>query len=172
MEFTGMQKEAPTEKVTIESEISIAGPVGTWIAILVIGLLIEFVVIPLLHPATSSLKTIANLILFQPGAIILPLIMAAWTAAKVGHAYREKEMPVAKVGVVNGVYLAVIYSIAIFVIYLLLQYIYPAGLPTSFTLMGFGLNLIIIPDAIVLAVVPVLSLVSAARHPKQKVTSA
>ena len=151
--------------VTAE-EISIAGPMGFWIGILLVGFLLEFVIAPVARDAgvaSTTFVALANFILYLPGAVILPLIVAVWAGSKVGH-IRKKAQAIGKIGLINAIYAAVIYSIAIFVIYLVVYYISSSALPTSFTLAGFVLNLLVIPDAIVLALTPLLAMLSAARQ--------
>ena len=150
-------------------DISIAGPLGFWIAVLLIGLLIELVLGPIAVSAgvpSKYLTTLGNLLLFQPGAVILPLIVAVWMGARVGSVHK-KSPSIGRIGLINAVYAAVIYSISIFVIYLAIYYINASALPVSFTLGGFAFYLIVIPDVIVLVITPLLAMLSAARHPKR-----
>ncbi len=156
-------RSAPNE------EINIVAPMSFWIAILVIGLLLRFAIGPAAHSVGLNSKDftlVANFILYQPGAIILPLIVAVWVGSKVGRAHKNSNT-IGKVGLVNAVYAAVIYSVAIFIIYLVFYYADASALPTTFTLGGFALNVLAIPDAIVLVVTPLLAMLSSARHSKK-----
>lgn len=161
-------KDDPEPEGSTE-EISIAGPMGFWIAVLLIGLLVQFVLAPVATSAGLNAKyftSIGHLILYQPGAIILPLIVAVWLGAKVGRIHK-KSPSVGKIGMINAVYAAVVYSIAVFIIYLAIYYINASALPVMFTLGGFGLYLIVIPDVIILVITPLLAMLSSARHPKK-----
>ncbi len=164
-----IEKQAKEPAGDQPGEISVAGPLGFWIAVLLIGLLIEFVLGPIAVLAGASSKyftTIGHLLLFQPGAVILPLIVAVWVGARVGSVHKRSPS-IGKVGLINAVYAAVIYSIAIFVIYLSIYYINASALPVVFTLGGFALYLVVIPDVIVLVITPLLAMLSSARHPKR-----
>ncbi len=161
--------EKTDARITSGEEINIVAPMSFWIGVLVVGLLLEFAVAPAAHAAGLNAKdftALANFILYQPGAIILPLIVAVWVGSKVGRAHRSSPA-IGKVGLVNAVYAAVIYSIAIFIIYLVFYYVDASALPTAFTLNGFALSVVAIPDAIVLVVTPLLAMLSSARHPKK-----
>jgi hypothetical protein len=160
-------KEAQAENNP--GEIGVAGPLGFWIAMLLIGALLKVLGSDIGHLTginTSSLMTVANLILLQPGAIILPLIVAVWIGAKVGSLHRRSPA-IRKIALINAVYVAAIYSIAVFIVYLVIYYLNSAILPTPFTLNGFVLNLIIIPDVVVLILLPVMAILSSARHSKK-----
>ena len=162
-------KEAPAPVEDNPGEIGVAGPVGFWIAILLIGLLLLLTAGNVGHLTginTSSLTSIAKFILLQPGAIILPLIVAVWIGSRVGKMHRRSPL-IRKIALINAVYVAVIYSIAVFIIYLTIYYLNPGVLPTMFTFSGFVLNLIIIPVAVVLILIPGIAILSSARHGKK-----
>jgi len=163
-ELEGMAKPKVVE------EVEISGPIGLWIAILFIGLILDFVVAPLapsLGIVTTLWTTAGNMILYQPGAFILPLIVSIWLASRIAHV-RKESTTIGKEALLNSIYVAAIYSIAIFIIYLLIYYTSPASLPTPFTLQGFVLNMIAIPVAIVLVLTPVLSMLASARKGPKK----
>ncbi len=165
-----VERDQPKPSAEEPSEgISITGPLGFWMAMLLIGLLLKFVLAPVVHSAGVTSKdftTFGNLLLYLPGAIILPLIAGAWIGAKVGNIHRRSPS-IGKIGLINAVYAAVIYSIAIFVIYLSIYYISANALPVAFTFGGFALYLLVIPNAILLAVAPSIAMLSSARHQKK-----
>ncbi len=146
-------------------EIDIVGPLTFWIVILVVGAIIQFVLIPLTSSVPSVnpiLVSIAGWILYLPGSIILPLVVAIWVGERVG-ASRNQVKSAVKVGLVNAVYAALIYAVAIFIIYLLLKYISPTFLGTI-TLTTFVEYVVAIPVAIVILLIPFIASLSAARH--------
>src|SRR5208283_342838 len=113
--------------------ISIVRPMTFWIGVLLLGLVFTFVLAPITKAYTPNyFASIGRFILYQPGAIILPLIVAVWMSEK----------------------------IAIFIIYLIGNYFGPGALPTAFTLNGFVINLVVVPAAIVIALIPFLSMLS------------
>ncbi len=144
-------------------EIDIVGPLSFWLGILVLGVVIEVVILPFTPNSISGLiGQIAGWIIYLPGSIILPLIVAVWIAERVG-ATRNKVGPAVTVGLINAAYTALIYVIAIFIIYLLIKYITPTFL-SSVSLTTFAEYSVGLPVAIILILVPVIAALSAARH--------
>ena len=149
-----------------KAEIDIFGPMSFWIGLLVIGLIIEFVIGPLAKLAgvpQQLFTTVANYILYLPGAIILPLVVAVWVGERVGSSGRRVGEAL-RVGLLNAIYVAFVYAIAIFIIYLLIFYGDAKALPTGFTLNSFLTFLIAIPVVIVLVLIPMFSTMSSARR--------
>jgi len=144
--------------------ISIVRPMTFWIGVLLLGLVFTFVLAPITKAYTPNyFASIGRFILYQPGAIILPLIVAVWMSEKIGI-FKTGPHVAVKTALLNAVYIAAIYVIAIFIIYLIGNYFGPGALPTAFTLNGFVINLVVVPAAIVIALIPFLSMLSAARH--------
>lgn len=170
-QFDQPGRDKPTETFTTpgflgfvdKGGISIIKPMSFWVGVLVLGLVLTFALAPTVKPGqTNYFESAGKFILYQPGAIILPLLVSVWMSAKIG-AFKPGAHVAWKTALINAVYIAVIYAIAIFIIYLIGNYFGPGVLP-SFTLDAFALNVIIIPVAIVLAAIPVLTILSAARH--------
>ncbi len=146
-----------------KGDISIVKPMMFWIGMLVVGLIFTFVLAPTVRIGTTNyFSSIGKFILYQPGAVILPLLVAVWMSEKVG-AFKPGSHIAVRTALINAIYIAVIYVIAIFIIYLVGNYFGPGVLP-AFTLNGFVINLIVIPVAIIVAVIPLLSMLSAMRR--------
>jgi len=122
------ESEEGNEKETEDNEqVSIAAPMFFWLLLLVIAIVINalanFGYIPG-GKILSILKASASFILFMPGSVILPTIVGAFIGAEIGR--RSKSMHIAiKSGIINGVYAAIVYLIAIFIIYETIIYVMP-----------------------------------------------
>jgi hypothetical protein len=148
-------------------EIDIVGPLSFWVVMLVIGIAMELFIAPLMGSiGATSARVLASsagqYILYLPGSLILPLVVAIWVGERVG-AKRNKVGSAVSVGLINAVYAALIYAVAIFIIYLLLYYILPSFLMVL-TLTTFLIYVVAIPILIVIILVPVIGALSAARH--------
>lgn len=151
-------------------EIDIKEPLAFWLLILIIGLAFEVILLPIANGygvdpgITGLLSKIAGWILFLPGSIILPLIASVWIGERVG-AKRNKVTAAVSVGGINAAYTALIYLIAIIIIYLLIYFITPNFLTTSNISLGYYVEyVVIIPIIIVILMIPFISALSAARH--------
>ena len=158
------QKPRPTGQGI---EIDIFGPLAFWLVLLVMGVLLELVMAPLLSSTgnaglASTITAIASYILYLPGSIILPLIVAVWLGERVGATKSEVGSAV-PIAAINAAYTALIYAVAIFIIYLLLRYITPAFLSTV-SLTTFVLYVVVVPVVIVVVLIPFIASLSAARH--------
>jgi len=161
---------ASTEPQTSQGhgvEINIWGPLIFWIFFLILGLALELLVAPVVKSAgnvdiANTIGTIAGYIIYMPGSIILPLIVALWIGERVGASH-AKLSPAATVGIVNATYAALIYAVTIFIIYLLIRYVAPNFLSTI-TLESFLIYAVAIPVAIVIVLIPLIASLSAARH--------
>ena len=115
---------------------NIAGPVTAWIVLIFVAFVVKFFASIVSVGASggslgvsSALNTISNFILYTPGDIILPLVIGAAIGAEVG--IRAKSLRKAeKSGLMNGAYVAVVYTIGIIVIYEVLQTIFPSVTPS------------------------------------------
>ena len=148
------------------TEVDIYGPMAFWIGLLILGLVVEFVVGPLAKAAgtpSQAFAALANYILYLPGAIILPLIVSVWVGERVGSSGRNVHEAL-RVGLLNAIYVAFVYIVAIFIIYLLIYYADSGALPANFTVNSFVTFLVAIPAVIVLVLIPLFSTMSAARH--------
>jgi len=119
--------EENKEESESSAQVSIAAPMFFWLLLLIIAVVINALINAGYIPSgkmLSILKASANFILFMPGSIILPTIVGAFIGAEIGR--RSKSMYVAiKSGIINGVYAAIVYLIAIFIIYETIIYILP-----------------------------------------------
>jgi len=138
------------EKETGNAQVSIVAPMFFWLLLLVIALVINVLINAGYIPSGKMLgilKASANFILFMPGSVILPTIVGAFIGAEIGR--RSKSMYIAiKSGIINGVYAAIVYLIAIFIIYETIIYTLPDISPgVNF----FVDNWLAIPTAILIA---------------------
>ncbi len=146
-------------------EIDIVAPLIFWLALLLIGVLALLVLKPVFANITgvaTLMAEISQLILYLPGCVIMPLIVSIWIGEKAGQA-KNGIKSATKIGEINAIYATLIYIVAIFIIYLLIYYISPASLQ-SISLVSYAEYVILLPAVIVLALVPIVSALSAARH--------
>ncbi len=168
---SGIQTTAAAEPHDVQHgrgvEINIWGPLIFWIFFLILGLALELLVAPVVKASGSvgianTIGTIAGYIIYMPGSIILPLIVALWIGERVGASH-AKLGSAATVGIVNAAYAALIYAVTIFIIYLLIKYVAP-GFLSTITLESFVIYAVAIPIAIVVVLIPLIASLSAARH--------
>ncbi|MEM3753933.1 MAG: hypothetical protein QW778_05040 [Candidatus Micrarchaeaceae archaeon] len=122
-----------------------------WILLLVISLVVIIAAQSGIIPKGGiggSIVGVADLILFMPGALILPIIIGAAIGAEIGR--NSKDMKVAaRAGVINGVYAGIIYIIAIVIIYEIIKYVLPSAIPSISFLISYWLAM---PFALVVLV--------------------
>ena len=163
-------QQAPAQKpkpIGQGIEIDIFGPLAFWLVILIMGVLLALVMAPILNGAgntglAATITAIAGYILYLPGSIILPLIVAVWLGERVGATKSELGSAV-PIAAINAAYTALIYAVAIFIIYLLLRYITPSFL-ASVSLATFILYVVVVPIIIIVLLIPFIASLSAARH--------
>ncbi len=159
--------DAPTTKV-VETKVSLSGPLSFWIGILVVAALIQLVAIPFATQYGNSsfnvyLKIFADYVLYIPGFIVIPLIASVWIGDHVSSSIGNKKKLIVGKGLINALYSALIYVITIFIIYVVMRYAQKGALATV-SLMTFAEYLLIVPFVIVMFIVPIFALLSAARH--------
>jgi len=142
--------------------IEIGGPVALWMLILAIGTVLSlFVSYAGLSHSTfgPTLVLISNLILQLPGVVVLPLLIALWLGARIGSA-KKGTAEVVKVGLINAVYVAVIYAMGMIVIYLVTQYLQASPFTNlnTFVVMNIALPLVLL-----LIITPAIAALSAKR---------
>ncbi|MDE1868874.1 MAG: hypothetical protein KGH60_02825 [Candidatus Micrarchaeota archaeon] len=161
--------EAKQEKPAAKKDttINVTGPLVFWIGFLVLGLAIELLFVPLANAgnatgAATFLTQIGGYILYIPGAIILPLIVALWLGERVGASGKPMH-PAIYSSLINALYTALIYVVSIFIIYLVIKY---AGitLVSGLTLVQFVEYVIAVPVVILLVLVPLFTTLSVARR--------
>ena len=113
--------------------VSILEPMLFWIVLLIIALAIRMVItFTGLVGSTGSiydvLSNFSNYVLFMPGMVVLPLIVGAIIGAQVGLKARSMELA-QRGGLLNGVYSAVVYLVAIVVIWAIIYYIIAPSAP-------------------------------------------
>lgn len=148
------------------SEIVITGPIAFWIIMLFVGMIFAFILAPYLGIKTKlggDILSASQYILYLPGSLILPLIVSLWAGSRIGSSGRQIGGAV-KAGVLNGVYIGVIYGIATTAIIIAIYYINPSILPNGVGLENFAISSIGIPIGIVIALTTLISFLSAARH--------
>lgn len=146
------EEEGPTPKQPATSSVNIAEPLFFWIIVLVLALFSKVVITSTTTFVPSSqayafLNSISTFFLFNSGSLILPLVVGAVIGAEVG--LKSKTLYKAlKAGILNGVYAAIIYVIAIVIIYEVLLYIIPqSGVTTTFLV-----NNLVLPQVVILIV--------------------
>ncbi len=150
-------------------EIHLSKPLAFWFGFLIIGVVILVAVIPLLPNIGMSsfsavLGALAKYILYLPGSIIFPLIVALWIGERVGIVENRIHNALT-IGLLNAVYTSLIYAIGIFVVFLVLRY--SANMTAiGVTPQGFLVYLLAIPVSILIILIPTFSAMSAARRVK------
>jgi hypothetical protein len=160
-------KDSKTEKKPDVATVSIAGPLIFWIGLLVIGAVLQLVAIPLAktynHTAFDAyFNTFANYVIYIPGLLILPLVASLWIGDRVSYVDRKKSL-IAYKGIINALYAAMVYAVAIFIIYFIMQF-KDIGVLAMLNMTTFAEYLIAIPIIITLVMVPLFAVLSAARR--------
>ena len=158
-------KEAPEkEPEQVKTHADVAEPITGWLLVLFIALFIRLFFTGANLNAVGGgiipvLLSLAAFILFLPGSLILPLIVGAAIGTEVGLS--APKMPSAqKGGLLNGVYTALVYSIAIVIVYEVLINVLPSLAPTMNFLVYYWL---IYPVIIIIALCEVFAIMSYAR---------
>ena len=146
-----------------KAEIKVGEPLLFWVMMLVIGLFL--IVIPNIGAIPTNtaamLLEVGKAIIYIPGAIILPLIISLWVAEKIGAVNRPSKS-ILSLSMLNASYVFLVYIIAIFIIFLLAKYFSPNLVAVSVA--SFLIYLVALPFVILFVLVPLLSLLSSARH--------
>jgi hypothetical protein len=149
----------------IASHAEIEEPILFWIAILAVGIILRIIVYDTTAlagtgPIYGLAGSISEFILFVPGPIILPLIIGAVIGSKVGVMSTNMKKAI-KSGILNSTYAAVIYVVAIIVIYEVLEYTVPSkSIGVPFLIYG----LVILPVLILLLVSVIFAVLSYSRR--------
>ncbi len=158
-------EEAANAEKAQKKQVNIAGPMIAWVVLLIIGLVLKIVITlsGLLTPASSVygiVNGVANFLLFIPGTIILPLIVGAVIGAEVGLKSKDIQSAL-RSGLLNGVYAAFVYLVAIVVIYMTLYY----GVPNAVPLLSiiFLLSNLALPILVLIGVSMVFAVLSHSR---------
>ncbi len=147
--------------------VSIAGPLAFWVGILIIAALLQLAAIPFANSYKHTAFNVyfndfANYAIYIPGIIVLPLIVSLWIGDRVSYLDRKKSF-VAYKGLVNALYTAIVYTVSIFIIYIIMQS-QNVGVLSSFNYIKFGEYLVLIPIAINIVMIPLFALLSSARR--------
>ena len=158
-------KEAGKPQVT---NVSITGPITFWIGLLVIAALLQLVAIPFANSYSHTVfnnyfNDFANYILYIPGLVVLPLIVALWVGDRVSYLESRKKSAIVSKGIINALYTSLIYIVAIFIIYLIMVLVKLGALHAVSPLL-FGEYLILIPVVINIIMIPIFALLSSARR--------
>lgn len=147
-----------------KGHVDITAPMFAWILLLVIALVLRVVIsltglVSTTGYAYGIFNSLSDFILFMPGSIIWPLVVGAVIGAQVG--LKSKDLKSAeRGGVLNGVYAAVVYIVAIFVIFVTMKYGLPQYAPTTTFLVG---NWLALPVAILIVLSVVFAILSNSR---------
>ncbi len=156
-------KPASPQQQREKAEIKVGEPLLFWVMMLVIGLFL--IVIPNIGAIPTNtaamLLEVGKAIIYIPGAIILPLIISLWVAEKIGAVNRPSKS-ILSLSMLNASYVFLVYIIAIFIIFLLAKYFSPNLVAVSVA--SFLIYLVALPFVILFVLVPLLSLLSSARH--------
>ncbi len=133
--------------------VKIADPLFFWVMVLVLAMILRILLIdsrlfPIGSAFYSFASEVSTFFLFSSGSLILPLIIGAVIGAEVGR-QSITLMNSVKGGILNGIYAAIVYIIAIVVIYEILIFVIPH---LQFTV-SFLISNMIIPQTIILIVV-------------------
>lgn len=160
------EKVKDKEPEPVRTHADVSGPITGWIVVLFIALAIKlFLSGPSLNSTGSGLISIllslSTFILFLPGSLILPLVVGAAIGTEVGLS-APKMTSAQKGGLLNGVYAALIYSIAIVIIYEVIVNIIPSLAP-NLTMQFLLYYWLIYPIVIIIALCEVFAIISYAR---------
>jgi len=165
----GDEKPAPEDAQNTEG-LSIAEPLTFWIGMLLLAVLIELVIVPLagslgISQYKNVFNDIADYIVYLPGSIIIPLLVALWLGERIGVVSKGKR--VAYRSIINSIYVSLIYLVAIFIIFLIAKYtslnLFPTIMPNLYIGNFIG-YLVLIPIAIIMVLTPLFAMLSSARH--------
>ena len=123
------------------TKVSITGPLTFWIGILLIAALLQLVAIPFANSYSHTVfnnyfNDFANYVLYIPGLIVLPLIVALWVGDRVSYVESNNKSFIVSKGVVNALYTSLVYIVSIFIIYLIMSLV-KLGVLHSLTLLPF-----------------------------------
>jgi hypothetical protein len=150
-----------------QTPVSLGEPLSLWIGLLILATLIELVVIPFAkiygHTGLNVyLAAVAGGLLYIPGIFILPLVISLWVGDRVSNSGVGKLNVMVK-GFVNAIYCAIVYVIAIFIIYIIMT-MQNSGTLATLNMMTFIEYLIAIPVLILIVIMPLFALISLTRH--------
>ncbi len=152
------------QRSSLSEPVNLAEPLFFWVIVLLLALFARFVTtytnaFPAGSPIHGFLVSVSNFFLFSSGTLILPLIVGAVIGAEIGLRAQSVRGAL-KAGLINGVYSAIIYVIAIAIIYEILAY----ALPASNVTLSFLVNNLVVPQVlIVLALVEIFAALSNGR---------
>ena len=146
----------------IDEPIEISKPLTGWFGLLILAVIIELIVAPYFPSLSNTMIKFSNYVLYLPGAIILPLIVSVWLGERVGS-ITVKSGRILRLSVINSLYTAIVYTIGIFIIYIIFQYVSSIGL-SIIKFDNFLIYLVGIPVGILLILTPIIALLSGARR--------
>ncbi|MCL5423624.1 MAG: hypothetical protein M1385_00900 [Candidatus Marsarchaeota archaeon] len=146
----------------IDEPIEISKPLTGWFGLLILAVIIELVVAPYFPSLSNIMVKFSNYVLYLPGAIILPLIVAVWLGERAGS-ITVKSGRILRLSIINSLYTAIVYAIGIFIIYLIFLYVSSVGLSTI-KFNDFLIYLVAIPIGILLILTPIVAILAGARR--------
>ena len=149
------KKEKPYHASTI------AGPLMFWIGLVLIAAFAQMVVAPVLKgfgPVQfgNYLTMASNYVLYLPGLIVLPILVAVWVGMNIGNSATEKGYRGVR-GLLDGIACALVYGIVIAVVYALMN-LKVIGILSGVGLAPFIEYTAIIPMALVIAITPIVTM--------------
>ena len=157
------EDEELARKPQSNGHVSIIGPMILWAILLLVAISINITLANFnTIPAASTIYAVASayskFVLSMPGIAILPLIIGAVIGAEVGSRSLNLKRTT-KIGLLNGIYLSVIYAMTIIVLYIVLDY----GTSQTFSLSAILLNSIIFPIIVLLIAIEIFAILSFSR---------
>ncbi|MDE1871113.1 MAG: hypothetical protein KGI06_02630 [Candidatus Micrarchaeota archaeon] len=157
------KEERKDEEVTI----SIESPLMFWVGLLLIAALLQLVILPFASHYgrvlfKGVLEDFANYLIYIPGIVVMPLVISLWVGDRVSY-IRKGSQVLAYKGLLNALYTSLVYSISIFIIYILMRFS-NGGVLANLSVVTFSEYLIVIPFAINMIVIPIFAILSAERR--------
>ncbi|MGI0100567.1 MAG: hypothetical protein ACREBH_02510 [Candidatus Micrarchaeaceae archaeon] len=159
-------KDGESEKKGLMS-ISVEEPLAFWIGLIAIGAIMQLLAIPLAtsygHTAFNIyMNQFAGYVIYIPGIVVLPLIVSMWIGDRVSYLDRKKTN-VARKGLINAIYAVIVYVVSILILYVIMNYLH-AGVLSALSMDMFFKYVVAVPCIIVIVIVPLFAVVSAARR--------
>jgi small-conductance mechanosensitive channel len=159
----------PKDDKKTNIDVSLGGPLGFWIGVLVIAALIQLVLVPFAAVYGNSsfnpyLTSFAIYAIYLPGVIVLPMITSLWIGDRVSSSFGKKtKSTIVSKGLINALYSVLVYAVTIVIIYIVMRFL-DAGVLAAMSPYTFAEYMIGIPFAITIVIIPLFALLSAARR--------
>lgn len=164
--YSDTEKPSRRESAQEDSRASIRGPLSFWIGFLILAVIIQLVIVPVLSgqnltDVATLLGNIAKYLVYLPGLLIFPFLVSIWIGERIGDSVGKTGNPLRE-GLINAAYASVIYGIAIFIVFLILN-VGQSGIFSQLNSIYSLIYLIAIPVPILLVLTPAFALLASAR---------